>query len=227
MQDLYLSGGMIPDRGYFHLRLLESGGLIGELDEEFVWEASLGQTMTFGTQNWRIERITHNDVFVLPGSPTVRDAPFYRAEELDRDFHFSEQIACSWRRRTGGCDDPDFLAASLQSGAMASNRGAGAESTRSTYLRRAAGMLRLDVPARTAITWASSTWRCRRPPGIRGNQVILHTGWGGAVNRPFALALAAAWEERFGAAARNVPRRRHDLPAARPATSTARSCSRW
>ncbi len=109
-QDLYLSGGMIPDRGYFHLRLLESGGLIGELDEEFVWEASVGQTLTLGTQNWRIERITHNDVFVLPGSPTVREAPFYRAEELDRDFNFSEQIALFLEEADGRLHDPAFFA---------------------------------------------------------------------------------------------------------------------
>ncbi|HEV8628739.1 MAG TPA: ATP-dependent helicase, partial [Thermoanaerobaculia bacterium] len=29
-------------------------------------------------------------------------------------------------------------------------------------------------------------------------RLVLHTLWGGQVNRPFAMALAAAWEERFG-----------------------------
>jgi ATP-dependent Lhr-like helicase len=29
-------------------------------------------------------------------------------------------------------------------------------------------------------------------------QMILHTLWGGSVNRPFAMALQAAWEEQFG-----------------------------
>ncbi len=40
LQAVYFSGGTIPDRGYFHLRHNESGARIGELDEEFVWEAS-------------------------------------------------------------------------------------------------------------------------------------------------------------------------------------------
>ena len=35
---IYTSGGTIPDRGYFHLRLHESKAKLGELDEEFVWE---------------------------------------------------------------------------------------------------------------------------------------------------------------------------------------------
>ena len=36
------------------------------------------------------------------------------------------------------------------------------------------------------------------PDGVPGNQVVIHTFWGGCVNRPFGLALASAWEERFG-----------------------------
>ena len=43
------------------------GAPIGELDEEFVWERSVGDAFTLGVQSWRIERITHNDVFVTPG----------------------------------------------------------------------------------------------------------------------------------------------------------------
>ena len=38
------------------------------------------------------------------------------------------------------------------------------------------------------------------PPAGRGShrQIVLHTLWGGRVNRPFATALGAAWEARFG-----------------------------
>ena len=35
----------------------------------------------------------------------------------------------------------------------------------------------------------------------REQQIILHTLWGGCVNRPIALALEAAWRERFASAA--------------------------
>ena len=37
---LYSSGGTIPERGYFDLRLQDNHAKIGELDEEFVWERS-------------------------------------------------------------------------------------------------------------------------------------------------------------------------------------------
>ena len=39
---LYTSGGTIPDRGYYHLRHADTGALIGDLDEEFVFEAQVG-----------------------------------------------------------------------------------------------------------------------------------------------------------------------------------------
>ena len=88
LQAVYFSGGTIPDRGYFHLRHNEGGALIGELDEEFVWEAKIGQVFTLSTQNWKIERITHNDVFVTPARPGAAAPPFWKAEENLRRFSF-------------------------------------------------------------------------------------------------------------------------------------------
>ncbi|MFT4800028.1 MAG: ATP-dependent Lhr-like helicase, partial [Candidatus Azotimanducaceae bacterium] len=40
---LYMSGGVIPDRGYFQIRHQDNNARIGELDEEFVWEAYVGK----------------------------------------------------------------------------------------------------------------------------------------------------------------------------------------
>ena len=89
---IYLSGGTIPDRGYYDLRIAETQAKIGELDEEFVWERRVGDTFTLGTQVWRIRKVTHNDVEVVPVDAKPGIFPFWRAEEMNRDFHFSEQI---------------------------------------------------------------------------------------------------------------------------------------
>ena len=89
---LYTSGGTIPDRGYFTLRHADHGTAIGELDEEFVWESSVGNTFTLGTQHWQVHRITHNDVLVKPAPPKSAAPPFWRAENLNRSFHFSCRI---------------------------------------------------------------------------------------------------------------------------------------
>ena len=89
---IYLSGGTIPDRGYYDLRIEETRAKIGELDEEFVWERRVGDTFTLGTQVWRIRKVTHNDVEVIPVDAKPGIFPFWRAEDLNRDFHFSEKI---------------------------------------------------------------------------------------------------------------------------------------
>ena len=79
---LYTSGGTIPNRGYFTLRHADTGAMIGELDEEFVWEATVGQTFNLGSQLWLIQRITHNDVLVKNAPPKAMAPPFWRAEDF-------------------------------------------------------------------------------------------------------------------------------------------------
>ncbi len=105
---LYISGGTIPDRGYYHLRHEQSGAQIGELDEEFVWEATLGQTFTFGTQHWKISRITHNDVLVVPASPHTKDTPFWIGEVFNRDYFLSQKIAKFLEDADERLDEPEW-----------------------------------------------------------------------------------------------------------------------
>ena len=188
---LYMSGGTIPDRGYFHLRHHETGGLIGELDEEFVWEAAVGETFTLGTQHWRIERITHNDVLVRPAMPKVRSTPFWKGEEINRDFHFSSRIAQFLEGIHDRLDDPG-LARSLEAEHCLDHEAAKALID---FLKSQKEKTGCDLPHRhhLLIEWVSSG-----PGAVPGNQVILHTFWGGRVNRPFAIALDAAWEKQYG-----------------------------
>jgi len=190
VQALYRSGGMIPDRGAYHLRHLETNALIGELDEEYVWEARPGHTLTFGTQCWRVERITHNDVFVLPGRGTEQ-APFWRAEAQDRDFHFAEGLGRFLEEANDRLDNPAFLRALQRDAGLTPET---AQSLRD-YLARQQAHCGADLPHRHHLLIEHVH---TAPAGHPGNQLVLHTLWGGRVNRPFALALQAAWEERFG-----------------------------
>jgi ATP-dependent helicase Lhr and Lhr-like helicase len=188
---LYTSGGVIPDRGYFHLRHKETNALIGELDEEFVWEAREGQIFSMGAQNWRIERITHNDVFVLPGSSAVMAAPFWKGEENYRDFHFSDLVGRFLEKAGGRLTDPDFVEALRRENHMEK---AAAEGLLA-FLKSQRDSTGADLPHRHHILVENVN---SGPSGAPGNQLVLHTVWGNRVNRPFAMALDAAWEERTG-----------------------------
>jgi ATP-dependent Lhr-like helicase len=190
-QALYLSGGTIPDRGYFHLRHHDTGARIGELDEEFIWEASVGQVFTLGTQNWRIERITHNDVFVLPARPSGSGPPFWRAEEVLRDFHFSERMGRFLQMADEHLDDPDFQSSLVRNHLMTEK----AAQQLLTQLNDQKAVTRARLPHRNHLLVEHVG---SGPGGYPGSQIVLHTLWGGRVNRPFAMALAEAWEARFG-----------------------------
>ncbi|HEX9113810.1 MAG TPA: helicase-related protein, partial [Nitrospirota bacterium] len=186
---IYTSGGTIPERGYFDLRLKDTRAKIGELDEEFVWERSLGETFTLGTQLWRIEKITHNDVEVVPVRSTAGIFPFWKAEEQDRDFHFAERVGLFLERADVRLDSPEYKQELLELHAMEET--AAAELIGFLKLQKEASGTELPHRHHLLIEQVED-------PASRGDlkQVILHTFWGGRVNRPFALALSQAWEEK-------------------------------
>ena len=188
---IYLEGGTIPDRGYFDLRLKETNAKIGELDEEFVWERRLGDTFSLGAQVWQIVAITHNAVEVVPARRAQQIIPFWRAEELDRDFHFSERIASFLEFCNSDVEKDSFLPELRARYAMID----AAAAALAAFLRRQKEASGAELPHRHHLL----VEHFHDPQGgAEAEQVILHTLWGNSVNRPFTFALAAAWEARFG-----------------------------
>jgi len=190
---VYMSGGTIPDRGYYRLRRAESMALIGELDEEFVWERSVGDTFTLGVQSWRVVQITHNDVLVKPAKKGAAMAPFWRAESRDRSFELSEAIGTFLEEAEPRLAAPAFRESlaeehHLQPDAIDALLGLLDRQKRAT-----AGMLphRHRLIVEHAIDPVAQ--------GSRG-MVVMHTLWGSRVNRPLAMAIQSAWEQKYGVA---------------------------
>jgi ATP-dependent Lhr-like helicase len=189
---LYTSGGTIPDRGYYELRVKESRARIGELDEEFVWERRIGDTFTLGTQIWRIRNITHNAVEVSPLKTATGMIPFWRAEEQDRDFYYAEKIMDFLREADELLSVPEKFRRQLETG-----HAMGPESALALteFLLRQKESCAKKLPHRNRIViehYHGGTGR------TVGRQTILHTMWGGRLNRPFSMALSAAWEKKHG-----------------------------
>ncbi len=187
---IYLSGGTIPDRGYYDLRIAETRSKIGELDEEFVWERRVGDTFTLGTQVWQIRKVTHNDVEVLPVQAKPGIVPFWRAEEISRDFHFSERILLFLEEFNSRLDDPTLKEQLRRAYFL---EGTAAEELIG-HLKRQRIATGTDLPHRRHLL----VEHFDDPLNTADRkQVILHTLWGGRINRPFGLALQAAWEEKY------------------------------
>lgn len=189
---LYGAGGMIPNRGYYQLRHAQTRAKIGELDEEFVWEARLGDRFTLGSQKWRIEKITHSDVLVAPAEPSVTATPFWKADALNRSWHFSEKIL-------------RFLE-TIEQQLSAGQDITGWLTTHHFMEDDAAKVLQLYLQQQRLATSASLPHRhhiiiehvLAGPDDSPGNQFVIHTLWGGNLNRPLAMALETAWQREFG-----------------------------
>ena len=192
---LYTAGGTIPDRGYFHLRLQGSLARLGELDEEFVWERGIGDRFVLGAQTWRIAQITAQRRAGDAGRRRRRHGAVLEGRGQRR-------LASTWRGASASCSPGPTP---------------GSASTRRRRCRRrspSAARWRRRRP-RTSPATSKGSARATGPAlphrrrllveRVRDPQatdprprVVLHTMWGGQVNRPLAMALAAAWEERFG-----------------------------
>ncbi|MGI9325979.1 MAG: DEAD/DEAH box helicase [Pseudomonadales bacterium] len=190
----YLSGGSIPERGYYQLRHSDSSALIGELDEEFVWEAKTGQTFTLGTQSWQITQITHNDVMVRPAKLGSDLPPFWRAETFNRSLHFSRALMGYLDQAEAWLDDKgvDTLLTDLRQqrgfDEIAANELADYLQKQREACEHLPGSQRLIVEQINS-----------GPGGYQGpgdaQQTVIHSFFGGCVNRPWALALSAAWSQ--------------------------------
>ncbi|MFW5715306.1 MAG: DEAD/DEAH box helicase [bacterium] len=186
-QLLFLSGGTIPDRGQYDMRLADGGSKVGTLDEEFVWERNIGDRFELGTQTWEIKSITHNDVMVSPSSAAPNIIPFWRAEEYNRDFEFSEALL----KLLEQAESEDFTERAQQEYSLDTQ--AAERLFRFLQLQKQNSGAPLPGRYRLIIEHIAEPFG---PEGV--HRVVIHSLWGGAVNRPFALLLEAFWQKHYG-----------------------------
>lgn len=86
------SGGTIPDRGLFMVMLEDGVTKLGELDEEFVFEARLGDKFLLGAFAWTIVRIERDRVIVRQSSPEGAQSPFWRGDGMGRSYATGEMF---------------------------------------------------------------------------------------------------------------------------------------
>jgi ATP-dependent Lhr-like helicase len=189
---LFSSGGTIPDRGLFSLRVAGSKVRIGELDEEFVWERKAGEVFTLGAQAWRITEIGSEAVIVVPAASDPDIVPFWKGEARFRSPETSSR-ALALLDELGELDE-EGGAAALVSGYGFSAAAAGA-CVRFVAAQKAAGSGLASLPLTRRLVLEEHV-----EAGSKGdwNRLVLHTLRGLAINEPLALALAAAIEEECG-----------------------------
>ncbi len=102
------NAGTIPDRGLYGVFLNDANGTsrrVGELDEEMVFEARVGEVFLLGASSWRIEDITHDRVIVSPAPGQPGKMPFWRGDRVGRSAALGKAIGALARKLdTAGAD---------------------------------------------------------------------------------------------------------------------------
>jgi ATP-dependent Lhr-like helicase len=184
------SGGTIPDRGLFGVFLAgadpkKGGGRVGELDEEMVYESRVGDVFTLGTTSWRIEDITRDRVLVSPAPGVPGRLPFWKGDQLGRPLELGRAQG-AWLREVGAlAEEPArrrLTAAGLDTWAADNVLAYLAEQ------RQACGHVPDD---RTIVVE-------RFRDELGDWRVVVHSPFGAQVHAPWALALGARLQEKYG-----------------------------
>ncbi|MCI0385364.1 DEAD/DEAH box helicase [Streptomyces sp. CNQ085] len=184
------SGGTIPDRGLFGVFLAgadpkKGGGRVGELDEEMVYESRVGDVFTLGTTSWRIEDITRDRVLVTPAPGVPGRLPFWKGDQLGRPLELGRALG-AFLREVGGLA-PEAARERL----AAAGLDEWAVDNVLAYLdeqRQACGHVPDD---RTIVVE-------RFRDELGDWRIVIHSPFGAQVHAPWALALGARLDERFG-----------------------------
>ncbi len=188
---LYASGGTIPDRGLYGMRLKGSGTKIGELDEEFVWERKAGDSFTFGTQSWRIVGIGPESVEVVPLGREADFMPFWRGGAPRKSQGLTDRLI-------GIVDRLSALGGAAREATLVSGYGFSAEAAReASRFLAAQEAVQGDVPlpGRESAAIEICADESRRDATAT---LVLHTLRGGRINQALAMVLSAAWEDSGG-----------------------------
>lgn len=187
------SGGTIPDRGLFPVYLVsgdEERGpkRVGELDEEMVYESRAGEVITLGASSWRIEEITHDAVRVSPAPGQPARLPFWHGDRMGRPYALGVQTG-AFTRALSSLDATDSAAAHQQLEQLGLDTWA--VDNLLAYLR--------EQRESTGAVPSDTRMIVERHRDELGDwRVVLHSPLGYGVHAPWALAVRARIEERYG-----------------------------
>ncbi|MEV0252055.1 ATP-dependent helicase [Nocardia sp. NPDC050712] len=181
------SGGAIPDRGMFAVYMVgEKNSRVGELDEEMVYESRVGDVFALGATSWRIEEITFDRVLVTPAFGQPGRLPFWHGDGLGRPAELGAALG-EFVRKAGKSGDSGAAEELVRTAGLNDNATANLFALLDEQ-RTATGNLPTD-----------KTLVVERFRDELGDwRLVLHSPYGLPVHAPWALAIGARLQERFG-----------------------------
>ncbi len=172
-------GGAIPDTADYEVVEEPQGLRVGTVNEDFAVESMAGDIFLLGNRSWRIRRVEGGRVRVVDAHGAPPSVPFWLGEAPARTRELSEAV--SSLRQEIAARLPDTGAAVDWVGAECAVERGGAEQI-VAYV--AATVASLGVVPTQATVVAERFF-----DEAGGMQLVLHTPFGGRINRAWGLAL--------------------------------------
>ncbi|MDP8970899.1 MAG: DEAD/DEAH box helicase, partial [Actinomycetota bacterium] len=175
------SGGAIPENGDYRVVAEPDDTFIGTVNEDWAVESMAGDIFLLGTHSWQIRRVEAGLVRVRDAGDTPPTVPFWLGEAPARTAELSEEVSRLRERLDGFLADGDPGGAR---GWLVQVTGAGSE---------VATMLVDYVAAGRAVLGSTPSLQTivleRFFDETGGMQLVIHSPYGGRINRAFGLAL--------------------------------------
>ena len=173
------NGGAIPDTADYRVIEFPSETFVGTVNEDFAIESLAGDIFLLGNRSWRIRRVGSGAVWVEDAQGLPPSIPFWMGEAPARTLELSTAVSDLRKVVAGRLPDRAHAIEWLMS-AVAMPQGAAEQIV--DYIAETAQMLG-TVPSQDKIIAE------RFFDEAGGMQLIIHSPWGGRINRAWGLAL--------------------------------------
>jgi ATP-dependent Lhr-like helicase len=175
------SGGAIPESGDYRVVAEPDDTFIGTVNEDWAVESMAGDIFLLGTHSWQIRKVEAGVVRVRDAGTAPPNVPFWMGEAPARTAELSTEVS-ALRERVG-----EFLAAGNPDGArdwLIESAGIGADAATMIVDYLAVGRAVLGtLPTQQQLVIE------RFFDDTGGMQLVVHSPYGGRINRALGLAL--------------------------------------
>ena len=172
------NGGAIPDTADYDVIEFPDETLVGKVNEDFAIESLAGDIFLLGNRSWRIRRVASGKVWVEDAKGLPPSIPFWLAEAPARTRELSAAVSDLRKEVAARRDGADAIAWLTREVGLPD---AGADQI-VQYVNQTHALLGC-VPTQDRIVAE------RFFDEAGGMQLVIHSPWGGRINRAWGLAL--------------------------------------
>ncbi len=172
------SGGAIPDTADYDVIQFPDETFVGKVNEDFAIESLAGDIFLLGNRSWRIRRVGSGKVWVEDAEGLPPSVPFWLGEAPARTRELSAAVSTLRQEVYDRLEDPGEAKRWLLAGAIPL---AAAEQVLG-YIEETAAVLG-SIPVQHRIIAE------RFFDEAGGMQLVIHSPWGGRINRAWGMAL--------------------------------------